>query len=465
MSQPITAPEGSVTPYIKGSYAFASLTFSLMVALSNTYAQIFLTDIAFFPTAMVASILFVGRILDALSVPVTGAIIERSNFRRGKYRPWLIVGAVLTMVFNILIFVGWNGASGPVLFKAVMACLVYAVFCASTNLVYTAFTSLNSSLTSDPKERVGLSSLRSQGGAIGSILAGYLLLPMIAFFGGSEQQTVRGYFITAVVTSILLVIGYVNMARSVGDRDQSLPRQEAVSQAKKFSGKQLLNLIFTNRPLICLFIADVLRLLTYLIALTIFPFFFIYVAKAPSAAPMLFGTTSIAMLIGATLIRPLCKRFSMRNVYLLGLSILCISFLVADLFKSNLYVMVGALIVGFIGYAFGSTVSTAMYTDVIDYGEVKYGYNARSIYFSMFQLSIKVSAIFSTGIAGFGMAIIGYQAGVEPTAKVISGINFICLALPIGLCLLAILSLLLYNLNDKKIKEVRETLLSRHPGS
>ena len=461
MSQPVDA-ERTVTPSIRGSYALASLTFSLMVALTNTYAQIFLTDIAFFPTAMVGTILFVGRILDAFSVPVTGAVLERSHLKWGKYRPWLVIGAALTMIFNALFFVAWNGATGQVIAKAILACLIYALFCASTNLVYTAYTSLNSSLTDDPRQRVGLSSLRSQGGAVGNILAGYLLLPMIAFFGGSDRQTVKGYFLTAVITGILLVVGYGSLALAVGKRE-ALPPQPVRKEGKsRITGKLMLRLVFTNRPLMCLFFADVLRLLTYLIALSIFPYFFIYVAKTPGAAPMLFGTTSIAMLVGATLIRSLCKKMSMRNVYLLGLGILCASFLVAGLFKSNLYIMVGALVVGFVGYAFGSTVSTAMYTDVIDYGEVRYGVNARSLYFSLFQLSIKVSAIFSTGIAGFGMAQIGYQAGVEPTEKVISGIYFICLALPVGLCLLAIVCLLLYNLNDEKIRQVRETLRQSH---
>lgn len=447
--------------YLKGSYSFADVTFSLMVTLSNTYAQFFLTDIAFFPTTIVASILFFGRILDAFSVPVTGGIIDRSNLKWGKFRPWLVVGSVLTLVFNVLLFINWNGATGPVVAKAVTACLVYALFCASTNLVYTAFTSLNSALTMDPRERVNLSTLRNMGGSIGKILAGYLLLPMVYFFGNSDQQTARGYFLTAVVTSVILVVGYVNLAFSVGKRDAVSPAAPGGPKPKPISGKESLRLILTNRPLLCLFGADVVRLLAYLVTLAIFPYFFTYVAKDVNAAPMLFGTTSIAMLVGALLIPLLTRFLSKRGVYMTGLVMLGLSFVVAALFKETTLIMVGALVVGFVGYSFGATVTTAMYTDVVDYGEVKYGVNARAIYFSMYQLSIKVAAICSTGIAGFGMALIGYDSKVEPTAKVIEGINFICLALPIGLAVLALLLMLLYNLSDKKMEEVRGTLAAK----
>ena len=346
--------------YLKASYSFADVTFSLMVTLSNTYAQFFLTDIAFFPTTIVASILFFGRILDALSVPVTGGIIERSNLRWGKFRPWLVVGSVLTLVFNVLIFIYWNGASGPVVAKAVAACLVYALFCASTNLVYTAFTSLNSFLTTDPRERVNLSTLRNMGGSIGKILAGYLLLPMIYFFGHSDQQTAQGYFLTAVVTSVILVAGYVNLAFAVGKRDAMAPAAPGGPKPKAITGKESVRLILTNRPLLCLFGADVVRLLAYLVTLSIFPYFFTYVARDMNAAPMLFGTTSIAMLVGALLIPVLTRFLSKRSVYIAGLVLLGLSFVVAAMFKDTTLIMVGALVVGFVGYSFGATITTAI---------------------------------------------------------------------------------------------------------
>ena len=213
---------GKLSLYLKNSYALADVTFILMVTLTNTYAQIFLTDFALFSTTTTASILFFGRILDAASVPVTGGIIQGANLKQGKYRPWLVIGAVLTMIFNVLIFINWNGSSGAVLPKAVACCLIYALFCASTNLAYTGFTSLNSLLTSDPKERVALASFRGLGSGVGRVLSGYLLLPMIALFsfnGGS--QNVKGYFITALVTSMILVLGYINLYKAVGSRDSN----------------------------------------------------------------------------------------------------------------------------------------------------------------------------------------------------------------------------------------------------
>lgn len=448
--------------YVKNSYALADVTFILMVTLTNTYAQIFLTDFALFSTATTASILFFGRILDAFSVPVTGGIIQSANLKYGKYRPWLVIGAVLTMIFNVLIFIDWNGSSGAVLPKAIICCLIYAMFCASTNLAYTGYTSLNSLLTSDPKERVALSSLRGLGSGMGKVLSGYLLLPMIGFFSFSNgSQNVRGYFFTALITSIILVLGYCNLFRAVGSRDSNMAGPGGKAKDGGISGKTAMHLILTNRPLLSLFCADVLRILAGLVTLSIFPYFFIYVAKDPNAAPMFFGSTALASLAGAALVPAVSRFFSKKAVYIIGLAMLGLCFAGATVLKDNTFAMVGILVIGYVGFSFSNTLSTAMYTDVVDYGEVKYGVNARAIYFSMYQMSIKIAAICSTGIAGFGLAMVGYQAGMEPTPQVINGINFICLALPVVICAVSILLLLLYNLNDRKMEEIRKTLAEK----
>jgi len=450
---------------LKLSYAGADTTFGLMVALTNTFILIFLTNVAMFPAAVAGSILFFGRILDAISAPPIGTLIEKSNLKWGKYKPWLVIGSVLTLVFNILIFVDWNAAAGAVTAKAIACCLIYFAFCAATNLLYTGFTSLNSSLTTDPMERVRLSSLRSQGGAIGRILAGYLLIPMINLFGGTDTYTAKGMLITAIVVSVIMVAGYLILAFFIKDRDKCVPEAERkdlpVVVQQPLTSKEVFRFIVTNRPLMCLFFADIVRLLAFLVTLAMFPYFFLFVAKDPGAAPLMFGNTAIASLVGATLIRYISRAMSKRNAYLLGLVIFGLSFFVANVFKYNTTVMIGALVVGFVGYAFGSAITTAMYADTVDFGELKYGKNARANYFAMYQLSIKVAAIFSTGISGFGLAAIGYTAGTEPSEQVIAGINFICLALPIGLSVLSFLFMLMYNLSDKKMAETRAELAKR----
>ena len=55
----------------------------------------------------------VGRIWDAVNDPMMGAIIEGTHMKMGKFRPWIMIGAILTgiiivIMFNVQSLSGWG---------------------------------------------------------------------------------------------------------------------------------------------------------------------------------------------------------------------------------------------------------------------------------------------------------------------------------------------------------------------
>ena len=82
----------------------------------------------------------------------------------------------------------------------------------------------------------------------------------------------------------------------------------------------------------------------------------------------------------------------------------------------------------------------------------------------MFQLSIKIAAVFSTAIAGFGLSMVGYVANTEPTQQVVHGIRVISMGLPAGLLILGAVLLMFYDLSQKKMDKIREELEERKSG-
>jgi Na+/melibiose symporter-like transporter len=75
------------------SYGLSHLTFSLMMSLALQYYMIFLTDVALIKLAHVPVIMFITHIVDAFSIPVSGVLIQRSQFRWGQFRSWLLLPA------------------------------------------------------------------------------------------------------------------------------------------------------------------------------------------------------------------------------------------------------------------------------------------------------------------------------------------------------------------------------------
>lgn len=448
---------GRLGNYLKLSYGFADMGFIFMVTMSNTYLLMFYTDIAGITAAAAGTLMMVGRIIDSCSPPVIGAVMDKTNLKWGKFRSWILIGAPLILILNTVLFLT-NGISMPG--KAVLACFVYAAFCISTNIAYTGYTSLNSSLTDDPRERLQLSTFRGQGNAVGKSLAGFLLIPMITFFSRSEEMNARGFVVTAAVTGLICLLMYLNLIYASRGRD--ITNDSTRKEQKETLGvSEMIRLVFCNKNLMLLFITDVARIMSMLVMYAMFPFFFKYVVKDIGGASPFFGIVNILAFVGATSV-PLVTRFlNKRNAYLYGNLFLAICMILASIFSGNVTAIIALISVGYIGYSWGNVVNTSMYADTVDYGEWKFGKSTRGLYFSMFQLSIKIAAVFSTAIAGFGLSIVGYTANEEPTEKVIQGIRVISMGLPAALLLLGVVLLIFYDLQGKKMEQVRKELEER----
>ena len=77
---------------------------TLITTMASTYWAIFLTDAVGLETAVMAGILSAASIVDMVSVPFIGIIMQKAKFKSGKFRPWLILGAVTAAVFRWLTF-------------------------------------------------------------------------------------------------------------------------------------------------------------------------------------------------------------------------------------------------------------------------------------------------------------------------------------------------------------------------
>ena len=79
---------------------------------TNVYYVLILTYIATFGSAVLgiaavfASFMVTGmRVFDAITDPIIGALMDKSNGRFGKFRPFMIIGSVIMAVSVILLYV------------------------------------------------------------------------------------------------------------------------------------------------------------------------------------------------------------------------------------------------------------------------------------------------------------------------------------------------------------------------
>lgn len=137
-----------------------------------------------------------GRIWDALNDPLMGAVIEGSHLKAGKFRPWILLGAlscgiVIMLMFGIQSLAGWKF----VVFMSVMYLLWESTFTVN-DISYWA---MLPSLSSDKKERNTATALTVLFAGIGAIIS-QGVTPMLTV--GDARA---GYRTVAIATALIFM--------------------------------------------------------------------------------------------------------------------------------------------------------------------------------------------------------------------------------------------------------------------
>lgn len=149
--------------------------------------------------AAITAIVVAARVFDALNDPIMGNIIERTRTRRGKFKPWLVIGILSTSVVVYLAFntslQGW----GFVWFFGI----IYFLFSITFTMHDISYWGMVPALSSDANARNQFTSRATLFAGIGGTLAS-VIIPMLTVgekaIGGS---TTTAYGIIALVVCIL----------------------------------------------------------------------------------------------------------------------------------------------------------------------------------------------------------------------------------------------------------------------
>ncbi len=89
----------------KFGFALTNLGNIPIMTLLNTYLLIFYTDVIGISPAVVGILFLCSRLLDGVSDPVLGFLIDRfPNTKFGKYKPILILGTIICCLNYLLVW-------------------------------------------------------------------------------------------------------------------------------------------------------------------------------------------------------------------------------------------------------------------------------------------------------------------------------------------------------------------------
>lgn len=188
----------------------------------NGFLMTFILLTKHLTAAELAAITFIivgARVFDALNDPVMGGVVENTRTRWGKYKPWQLIGAVLTAAVVIALFCVDLDHWAFIGFLA----FVYLAFSVTFTMNDISYWGMLPTLSSDADSRNKLTSFGQIAVGIGAGAAG-VLIPLFttgqlgaALFGSAK----RAYAVLSVVAGILLVA--FQLFTILGVKEKPLP--------------------------------------------------------------------------------------------------------------------------------------------------------------------------------------------------------------------------------------------------
>ena len=484
----------------KIGYGFGDLASNLFWTTIMTQLLFFYTDVFGITGEAAGLMFFISRILDALFDTFVGMTADRTNSRWGKFRPYILWGAIPLSVLAVMAFSTPDfGNIGKIVY-AYVTFILFMFLYSTVNIPYTALLGV---ISGDPDERTSASSFKFVGAYLGGIIVSATVLPFAAHFGHGSRTL--GWHRTMGVYAIAAVIFF--MITFLATRERIQPTTKA-----RTSIKDDLKDLSKNTPWIMLFIVTILFILFVCIRLSVTTHYFKYyvgeqvVPWLSSISNVLFrGINPILKFINIPVswfgghIAPLSP-LSTDHVY--GFEVLASIFnsigqalslvgVVAVPWFARVFGRIKAVIILFIAAMFftgsffflkpenvtlilifqifgsitGGPISAllwVLYADTADYSEWKSGRRATGLVFSASIMSNKIGWAVGSAIAAVILDLTGYVKDMPQNENVREGLKSMMSIIPVAFGVIALIIIIFfYKLDEPLMKKIKAELEER----
>ena len=440
--------------------------------------------------AVFVSVMITGmRVCDAITDPVIGALIDKTNGKFGKFRPFMIIGNLIMAfsVFMMYVFLPKVGES--------MMWLRYAGFVALYFvwvIGYTFQTSCTRSgqtvLTNDPKQRPMFTLFNTVGSLVG-MGAMQVLAPIVGKAQGGYNTA--GFFATlapigivvSIVLTILAVIG-------IWEKDQA--KYFGVGgQQEKIKVSEYVQIIRANRPMQRLMVAGAGCKLALAIATHTAVLCMLYGSMMNNydglyLPMMVIGYVCSAPFFLLTIRTSQKKGQKASLVRYVGVALACYVAVLALLLlwrqgdpawnlsilsdgglSINLYTI---LFIVFFGIGYGAYYSTAdmpipMVADCSDYETYRSGKYIPGIMGTLFSLVDKLVSSLASLVVTIAVSFIGLSEIPDQYSPYVPGMNWVVIALfciiPMVAWAATLIAMKGYSLTGEKMKTIQAVNAAR----
>ncbi len=417
----------------------------------------FYTDYAGIDPAMVGIVMLLSRCFDGVSDLLMGFIVERTNSKWGKSRPWVLWTSLPFALSIVLIYTVPQGSS------ALQFAYLFVTYNFCTTICYTAlnlpYGSLSAMMTRSSKERDMLSITRMALSPIGKILAISATLPLIKVFGDTQMAWIQVMGMWAVLALTLLLLCFRNCKETV-----VIKGREAKADTKIPILPSLKVLLLNKYFWMAMLLWMMLNIIYYITG-TALPYYCKYIFLDDTLYGMLY-LLETGITIGFIMLACpwLLEKMGKRNMSLLGIVVAGLGHLIYCMNPLDFNWVIFSCIVRGIGFAPLFSVVFGFLGDVVEYGQWKFHVRQEGLIFSGGSVGTKIGSGLTSAIVTGLLSYSGYVAsstgGVVQPQSAIDMIVAVYQWGPVLVCALTALILYCYKL-DREYPAIMRDLIVR----
>lgn len=441
------------------AYGSGDVACNVVFGMITTVLTLFYTDYAGVSVASVGLVMLLSRMFDGVSDMVMGFIVEKTNSKWGKSRPWILWMSIPYAVSAILLFTVPRTDA----FLQFLYMMVTYNFC--TTVCYTAinlpYGSLSTMMTRSSEERDMLSIVRMGMSPVGKILAVSLTMPLVKLFGDDQAAWVKTMSIWAVLAMLLLIFCFMKCEEHV--------KISAKEKQGKIPVKKALTALVQNQYFWAVLILWMMQNVIFCVTGTILPYYCKYIFHNSSWLYSGLYLLETGILIAATFFCPiLLRKFGKRNISLAGAILAAVGQTLYLLHPESLVWVVISCITRGIGLSPLNAVIFGLLGDVVEFGQWKTHIRQESLIFAGGSLGAKVGSGIATAIITGLLSWAGYissadSSAVQPQAAVDMIVNIYRIG-PMIVWAIVIVVLALYQLDKKYDKIIEELMIREQQG-
>ncbi len=451
MSEKRTAKSG-ITWKEKISYGFGDTACNIVYGSISTVLTMFYTDYAGINPAGIGLVMLISRMFDGVSDFIMGLIVQKTNSKWGKSRPWLLWMSVPYALSAVLLFMV------PHTTENLQLIYIFVTYNFCTTICYTAinlpYGSLSAMMTKVSQERDMLSIVRMGMSPFGRILAVTCTLPLVKLFGDTQAAWIKTMTLWAILALAMLLICFKNCEEKVVVKEEH----------RNVSSKKMFKALLTNQYFWAVLSLWTMQNIIFTVTGTILPYYCKYVLGNDTLySPFYLVETLI--LAGMTFLSPtLVRRFGKRNMSLIGISFAFVGQLLFFLNPKDMVWVFASCVIRGIGLAPFNSIIFGMLGDVVDFGHWKSGVRQESLVFAAGSVGAKVGGGITSAVMTSLLAMAGYVsattgAAMQPQSAIDMIINIYKFG-PLFVWVVILIILFLYKL-DKRYPQIMKELNER----